>query len=222
MYAIIAGGGRVGYYLAKTLAAEGHEVLLIEKCSTVSNEVRPVLGDIILEGDACETRTMEIAGVNRADVVAAVTGEDDDNLVICQLAKQRFGVKRTIARVNNPQNEELFARLGIDQTVSSTKIIYNLIEQEMETGLVVPLSTLRRGNLELVEVTVTPISPSANHKLADINLPEQCLIITVLRGERAIIPNGDMVIEPHDSLVAILDVRREKEFREVIAPSRRS
>ena len=221
MYAVIAGGGRVGYYLAKTLLAEGHEVVLVEKRPTELHPLSLALGDIILTGDACEARTMDEAGVSRADVVAAVTGEDDDNLVICQMAKQRFGVKRTIARVNNPDNVDLFSRLGIDQTVNSTQIIYNLIEQEMETGSIVPLTTLKRGNLELLEVAVTPLSPSVGKMLSDIELPADCLIITILRGESVMIPQGSTVLEPHDSLVAVVSSAREKEFREIISPGRR-
>ena len=222
MYVVIAGGGKVGYYLAKTLLAENHEVVLLEKGPACCASLLSVLGDVVLLGDACEARTMETAGVNRADVVAAVTGEDDDNLVICQMAKQRFGVKRTIARVNNPENEDLFSRLGIDQTVTSTRIIYNLIEQEIESGAVIPLSTLRRGNLELVEVAVTPISPAAGKSLADIDLPPECQIIIVLRGDRALIPHGATVLEPHDSIIAVVEARHERELREIISPSRRS
>jgi trk system potassium uptake protein len=130
-------------------------------------------------------------------------------------------VRRTIARVNNPDNEDLFMKLGIDQTVSSTRIIYNLIEQEIESGAVVPLSTLRRGNLELVEVTVTPLSPTVGRLLSDIALPPDCLIITLLRDDKVLIPQGNTMIEPHDSLVAVVDASRERELRDVISPARR-
>ncbi len=222
MFVVIAGGGMVGYYLAKTLVAESHEVVLIEKRSVQSGPLALSLGDVVVNGDACETTTMELAGVSRADVVAAVTGEDDDNLVICQMAKQRFGVKRTIARVNNPENEILFSKLGIDQTVNSTRIIYNLIEQEIESGAVIPLSALRRGNLELVEVSLTPFSPAAGRLLSDIHLPQDCSIIALLREDKALIPQPDMMLEPHDSLVAIVDATREKEFRDIITSPRRS
>jgi trk system potassium uptake protein TrkA len=221
MYVVVAGGGRVGYYLAKTLAADNHEVVLIEKGSAQCLTLSMSLGDMVLHGDACEARTMELAGVNRADVVAAVTGEDDDNLVICQMAKQ-LGVKRTIARVNNPKNEDLFAILGIDQTVSSTRIIYNLIEQEIESGSVVPLSALRRGNLELVEVSVTAMSPTVGQTLADLSLPHECQIVAVLRGEEALIPHGDTELRAHDSLVAVVSSTQEKELREMISPKRRA
>jgi trk system potassium uptake protein len=196
-------------------------VVLIEKRPAACSDIASELGDALIHGDACEARTMEKAGVNRADVVAAVTGEDDDNLVICQMAKQRFDVRRTIARVNNPDNEDLFMKLGIDQTVSSTRIIYNLIEQEIESGAVVPLSTLRRGNLELVEVTVTPLSPTVGRLLSDIALPPDCLIITLLRDDKVLIPQGNTMIEPHDSLVAVVDASRERELRDVISPARR-
>src|SRR5207248_3307500 len=127
MYIIIGGGGEVGYYLTKNLLHQGHEVLLLEKSSKRANTLNDELGQSVLRGDACEARTMEDAGARRADVVIAVTGEDDDNLVICQLAKKRFKVGRTIARLNNPRNEALFQKLGIDITVSPTRAILSLI-----------------------------------------------------------------------------------------------
>ena len=120
MYIIVVGGGKVGYYLTKTLVNEGYEVLLIEKNSRKADIYSERFGSVILEGDGAESTTLEAAGIGRADVVIAVTGEDEDNLVICQTAKKRFNVPRTIARVNNPKNEEIFKKLGIDVTVSST------------------------------------------------------------------------------------------------------
>src|SRR5579883_1910374 len=127
MYIIIAGGGKVGYYLAKELLADGHEILVIEKDHKSVMQIGGELGEgAVMRGMADEAATMERAGGNRADLVIAVTGDDEDNLVICQMARLRFNVPRTIARVNNPQNEELFHRLGIDITVSSTKLILSL------------------------------------------------------------------------------------------------
>ncbi|HPP75753.1 MAG TPA: TrkA family potassium uptake protein, partial [Armatimonadota bacterium] len=142
MYIIVAGGGKVGYYLTKTLVAEGHEVLLIEQDVREVSRLSEELGEVVMHGDASEMRTMKEAGMERADVVVSVTGDDGDNLVITQLAKRKFGVPRTIARVNNPKNEQLFHRLGIDQTVVSTKIIFNLIEQQIETDQVIPIAAL--------------------------------------------------------------------------------
>ena len=128
MYIIIGGGGDVGYYLTQNLLRQGHEVLLLEKENTRFSTLLEELGQSVFKGDACEASTMEEAGARRADVVIAVTGEDEDNLVICQTAKQRFNVARTIARLNNPRHEQLFMKLGIDVTVSPTKSILSLID----------------------------------------------------------------------------------------------
>ena len=160
MYIVIVGGGNVGYYLAKTLSTTSHEVLLMEKDRQVHRMIAEELGEIAVQGDGCEVRLLEEAGVGRADVVVAATGDDEDNLVICQMSKRMFNVPRTIARVNNPLNEDLFHRFGIDATVSSTKIIYNLIEQEIQTGQVTPLAALKRGRLEIVDIEISENSAS--------------------------------------------------------------
>ncbi|MFQ5880434.1 MAG: potassium channel family protein, partial [Dehalococcoidia bacterium] len=123
MYIIVVGGGKVGYYLAKELVEDGHEVLAIEKDSAKCAAIAEELGDIVLRGDGCEVRVLEQAGMGRADMVIAVTGDDEDNLVVCQVAKHRFGVGRTIARINNPKNELIFKKLGIPTTVSATAAI---------------------------------------------------------------------------------------------------
>ena len=135
----------MGYHLTKTLAQEGHEVLLIEKDRKSTEYLSEQLGDLVMLGDGCEVRTMAEAGMARANVVVAVTGDDEDNLVICQMAKRKFGVPRTLARVNDPRNEALFQELGIDQTVSSTRVIFNLLEQQIESGQVIPLAALKKG-----------------------------------------------------------------------------
>src|SRR5215470_9242710 len=168
MYIIIVGGGGVGYYLARTLVKANHEVLLLERDRAAHRRLSEELGEVVMQGDGCEVRIMEEAGGARADAVVAVTGDDDDNLVICQMAKMKFNVPRTIARVNNPRNEVIFHRLGIDATVSSTKIIYNLIEQEIETGEVIPLAALSRGNIEIVEVEISIKSPVLGKMVGDI------------------------------------------------------
>src|SRR5438876_4422623 len=151
-----------------------------------------------MQGDACEVRMMEEAGRARADAVVAVTGDDEDNLVICQMAKMKFNVPRTIARVNNPRNEELFHRLGIDGTVSSTKIIYNLIEQEIETGEVIPLAALKRGNIEIVEIEIGLKSPVLNKKVSELTLPHDALIISIIRGEYGMLPAAETRFQDGD------------------------
>src|SRR5438132_3695590 len=159
MYIIIGGGGDVGYYLTKSLLGQGHEVLLLEKGNTRYQALSEELGQSVVRGDACEARTMEEVGANRADVVISVTGEDEDNLVICQMAKKRFNVARTIARLNNPKHEQLFQKLGIDVTVSPTKAILSLIESELPGTHFINVVTLKRAGLEVVEMTLPPTSP---------------------------------------------------------------
>lgn len=217
MYIIIVGGGNVGYYLGKQLVAARHEVLIMEKdrtrCRTISEE----LGEVVMQGDGCEVAMQTEAGFGRADVVVAVTGSDDDNLVVCQMAKMEHSVPRTISRVNDPRNEKLFHKLGIDATVSSTKIIYNLIEQEVGGGEVIPLAALNRGNIEIVEVEIGTKSPVLERTIGSLVLPDEALIISVIRDGHAILPNGDTRIHLDDSIIALVNADLEPELREVFA-----
>lgn len=215
MYVIVVGAGKVGYHLAKTLIQEGHEVLLLEKDRKTVDGFTDLLGELIVHGDGCEIRTMSEVGMGRANVVVAVTGDDEDNLVICQMAKRKFGVPRTIARVNDPKNEELFKELGIDQTVSSTRIIFNLLEQQIETGQVIPLAALKRGEIEVVEANITSSSNVLGMKIGQLDLPPNTLIISVIRDEYAIIPHSDTKLRDGDSVIAMIKAERERELRAV-------
>jgi trk system potassium uptake protein len=215
MYIIIVGGGSVGYYLAKTLVRTQHEVLVLEKNRATHKLVAEELGEVVMQGDGCEVRIMEEAGVGRADAVVAVTGEDEDNLVICQMAKLKFNVPRTIARINDPRNEQLFHTLGIDATVNSTKIIYNLIEQEIESGEVIPLAALKRGNIEIVEVEISAKSPVLNKAIQHLPMPEDALIICVIRQEHGMIPTVDTRFEDGDSVIALVRADLEHELRTI-------
>ncbi|MGD0205599.1 MAG: TrkA family potassium uptake protein, partial [Dehalococcoidia bacterium] len=152
MYIIIVGGGKVGYYLAKQLVEDGHEVLVIEKDAAKCQQIADELGDIAVRGDGCEGTTLDAAGTGRADLFIAVTGDDEDNLVACQVAKNKFDVRRTVARINNPKNEIIFKKLGIDTTVSSTALLLANIEQELPSHPLIPLLTLKGSGLEIVEV----------------------------------------------------------------------
>jgi trk system potassium uptake protein TrkA len=217
MYMIVVGGGKVGYYLAKELVEEGHEVLVIEqdaaKCERISEE----LGDIALLGDGCEAATMEIAGFGRADMVLAVTGDDEDNLVSCQVAKHMFNVPRTIARINNPKNEAIFRKLGIDTTVSATAAVLAQIEQELPTHPLIPLLRLKGGGLEIVEVKVPPDSATVGKKVVDILLPQQALIVLTIDKEGVPrIPTGDTVIHADDDVVAVTRVEHEDALRAIL------
>jgi len=215
MYIIIGGGGDVGYYLTRNLLNHGHEVLLLEKQAVRYQTLSDELGQAVLKGDACEARTMEEAGARRADMVIAVTGEDEDNLVICQMAKKRFNVTRTIARLNNPKHEELFQKLGIDVTISPTKSILSLIETELPGPRFVPLMTLKRAGLDIVEMNIPPLSPAVGKKLTQINLPRRCNLVLIIRGTEPIFPIGDTELMANDDIYALVTREAEEELRTV-------
>ena len=217
MYVIIAGGGKVGYYLGKELLADGHEVLVIERDYKTANQLGTQLGEgAVMRGMADEAATMDRAGASRADLVIAVTGEDEDNLVICQVARRRFNVPRTIARVNNPQNEELFHRLGIDITVSSTKLILSLIEQELPSRPFIPLVTLRSIGMEIVELNVLTDSPMIGKRISDLDLPSGSTISLIMRGSETVIPTHDTIVQPDDRLIGFASIAREGELAEAV------
>jgi trk system potassium uptake protein len=213
MYIIIGGGGDVGYYLTRNLLNQGHEVLLLEKGKERFQSLSAELGQSVLRGDACEASTMEEAGAKRADAVIAVTGEDEDNLVICQLAKQRFRVGRTIARLNNPKHDVLFQKLGIDVTVSPTKSILSLVESELPGRRFVLLMTLKRAGLEILEMTVPPLSPVVGKRLEQINLPRRSNLALIMRDNEPIFPSADVQIQANDEIYALVNHDGEEELR---------
>jgi trk system potassium uptake protein TrkA len=214
MYIIVVGGGKVGYYLAKELVAEEHEVLVIEqngsRCSMIAEE----LGDIVMQGDGCEVATLEKAGMARADIMTAVTGDDEDNLAACQVAKHRFSVPRTVARINNPKNELIFKKLGIDTTVSATAIILAHIEQELPMHPLIPLMTLKGSGLEMVEVKVPSDADVVGKSIKEILLPHQSLITLVVGADgNPRLPAGDTVIQAGDEVVAVTMMESEQVLR---------
>jgi trk system potassium uptake protein TrkA len=218
MYVVIVGGGKVGFYLARSLVADGAEVLVIEKDPNKCDRIRAeILGALTFCGDGCEMSVLEQAGAGRADVVAAVTGDDEDNLVICQITKGRFGVGRTIARINNPRNEAVFGRLGIDVTVSSTSIIQAQIEQQIPTASLVHLLTLHGKGIELVEMHVQPGSPAGGHAIEELGLPDDSLICMIIRDGHAMVPSGSSLLEIGDQLVAVVGLAHEPLLRQILA-----
>jgi trk system potassium uptake protein TrkA len=217
MYIIVVGGGKVGYYLAKELVEEGHEVLVIEKDATKVERIAEDLGDITLRGDGCEAVTMEMAGFGRADMVIAVTGDDEDNLVVCQVAKAKFNVPRALARINNPKNEEIFKRLGIDTTVSATSAILAQIEQELPTHPLIPLLTLKGGGLEMVEVKVPENSAAVGKRIGEILLPQQSLIALIVDEDGVPrVPKNDTVVRAGDEVVAVTRTENQDALRSVL------
>ncbi len=215
MYVIVVGGGKVGYYLTKQLLSEGHEVLLLEKDRRRQAILAEQMGEVVVQGDGCEVRIMSEAGFGRADVIVAVTGDDEDNLVICQMAKRKFQAPRTVARVNDPDNVALFEKLGIDTTVSSTQIIFNLLDQQIETGEIIPLAALKNGNIEIVAITVSERSPVLGKNVRDLPLPGDALIISVVRNQHALLPQGDVRFENGDTAIAMVVADEEPQLRHI-------
>lgn len=216
MYIIVAGGGKVGYFLSKSLVAEGHEVLIIEKNAKKCQAIADDLGSIVIRGDACEAATLEETGAARADVIVAVTGDDEDNLVICQMAKVKYHVPRTIARINNPRNEKIFKLLGIDVTVSTTELILAHIQQEISAPDLIHLLRLRHADLEIVEARITPDARAAHRPLRDLGIPSTCAISAIIRNGKVVIPTGETRLEPDDEVIAACAPASEDALREAL------
>ncbi len=183
MYVIVVGGGEAGYYIAKALLNSAHEVLVIEsderRCAIIGDN----LGNIVIRGDGCEAATLEDVGTNRADLLIAVTGDDEDNLVACQVAKHKFNVPRTIARLKNPKHERLFKKLGVDVTVSSTNLVLANIKQELPDNPVYSLLAIKGGALEVVSIKIPSDSVMDGKSLGEIDLPEESIVCLVVRKD---------------------------------------
>ena len=205
MYAIIAGAGKVGRNLARELISKGHEVTLIEssRASYLANEEE--FEHAVQYGDATELWVLERSGIQRADLVIAVTGDDEDNILVCQVAKEKYLCDRVIARVNNPRNHDHFRLLGIQPAVSATDLILRLIEHEVPRYGLVHLLALEEERLEIIELEVSDDAPAVGLKVADVSLPEGSLIISVLRGGAGFVPKPDTVIEAGDEVLLVLD-----------------
>jgi trk system potassium uptake protein len=205
MYVVIAGAGKVGWNLARELMAKGNEVTVIESDRARYLTVEQELEHAIQYGDATELWVLERAGINRADLTIAVTGDDEDNLLICQVAKEKYLCARIIARVNNPRNRRYFELLGIQPAVSATDLILRLIEHEVPSYGLVHLLDLRDEQLEIIELEVASGSPAAGRPVRDVALPEGSLIIYVLREGRGFVPSSDTVIDAGDEVLLVLD-----------------
>ena len=218
MYVIVVGAGKVGWNLTRELLEKGHEVTLLdndrERYATVEQE----LEHNIQYGDASELWVLERAGIQRADMVIAVTGDDEDNMLICQVAKEKYLVDRTIARVNNPRNREHFELLGIKPVVSATDLILRLIEHEVPEYGLVHLLDLPEQHLEIIEMLLPEDSRAAGQRVGDLQMPEGTLLISVLRGSEGFVPTADTVLESGDEILAVLDPRVEEDLTAFFGP----
>lgn len=218
MYIIVGGGGKVGFHLALELLQGNHEVLIIEQDPARASAIAEELGENVLLGDSCEASILDSAGVARADLVAAVTGDDEDNLVICEVARRR-GVPRTIARINNPKNELLFKKRGIETTISATQAVLAQIEQELPTAPVIPLLQLHSG-LEIVEMKLPETSPVIGRSVREILLPPESIISLIVDpGGVPRIPSGDTRLSPGDALVLVAREESMPMLREALIGS---
>jgi trk system potassium uptake protein len=213
MYAIIAGGGNVGFFLARELIEQGHEILIIENNGERAEFIANELGNVVLRGNADEASTLAEAGAERADVIIAVTGDDPRNLVLCQVAKRRFGTPRTLARINDPRNESLFLMLGIDATVNATQVMLSVLEQEIPQANLVPLLRLRNTDIEVVEALVGAGSRITGLPLREIDLPPESTVAVVIRSGSAFFPNGSTVLKAGDEVVALTRSVHEPRLR---------
>ncbi len=205
MYIIIVGASKAGVNLAKTLLSGGHEVTIIDQDKTKVTLLSENFGDAIMLGNGANASVLKVAGANRANVVAALTGDDATNLVICQLTKLMFMTPRTISRVSDPANEEIFQSIGVDATINSTRILNYLIEEQVQAGdVVVPLFPLKGGDVELVQVDVPRGSYIIDKKIKDLGLPEGIIIVTIYREDKTLIPKGETIFKQNDEVIAIV------------------
>ncbi len=218
MYIIIVGGGKTGSHLADILLADHYEVTIVEKRAEILAKLEQEISAIsIIAGDGCDPAVLQEAGIARADVVAAVTGDDEDNLVVSTLAKNEFHVPRVIARVNHHKNEWLFTKeMGVDVSVSRAHIIAQLIEEESALGDIVTLLKLRRGDVALVEETLKEKSRAVGRKVSELALPKNCVLVTILRGNEVIFPSGNTVLQAGDEVLAVANVAAEPELERIL------
>jgi trk system potassium uptake protein len=217
MYIVIAGGGKVGANLARSVLDLGHEVTLIEQRRDKFEVLEEEFEHRVQQGDATELFVLERAGLARPpDLVVAVTGDDEDNMVICQMAQEKYGVSKVIARVNDPRNQPYFDLLGISPTVSATSIILAMIEHEVPEHGLIHLLQLRKENLEIVEVQLEPDSPCVGKKIGGIELPGGARLITVMREGHAQMADGGTELKAGDQVLAVLEPGKEEELRRVL------
>jgi trk system potassium uptake protein TrkA len=216
MYFVVAGAGEVGLHLSQALLEAGHEVTILEADRRRANYVQERLGSIVMNAAADEGRAQMEAGCNRADALIAVTGDDAKNLVICQLAKLNCHTPRVIARVNNPKNEIVFKTLGIDETISSTRVLMGVIEQELPTGGFLPLMPLAGTANELIEAEIAPGTAPAGKTIASLRLPSGALVGGIVRRGKLMHADEDTKLEVGDRLIVLSPTASESEVRKAL------
>jgi len=220
MFVIIVGGGRTGAQLARLLVEQEHEVHLVENRRDVLARIhRELPTEVIFEGNAINTQVLEQAGIREAQVLAAVTSNDDQNLALCYYARKQYGVRRTIARVNNPRNAWLFdQKFHVDVAISQADIMATLIEEEMSMGDMMTLLKLRRGNYSIVEEKVPPGAKAIGVSIKDLGLPDHCVIAAIVRKGEVIVPRGVTTFQAGDEVLAVTDTEGADELARLLTP----
>ncbi|MHB1483625.1 MAG: potassium channel family protein [Saccharofermentanales bacterium] len=203
MRSIIIGGGKIGYNLLKTLKDKNHKIILIERNEDTCIKIADELDAVVIHGDGTDMAVLEEAGIKGAEVVAAVTGTDEENMVICQIAKKQFNVEKIIARVNNPKNIFIFKSLGINRIVCSTALIADMIEYELNSESYRIIQTLEHGEMVLAEVTIEKQNSWRDKEIKDLVLPDECVIVSVIRDDNVIYPKGNTKILENDKVLFI-------------------
>ncbi len=220
MLAVIIGGGRGGSYLAGDLQTQGYRIKVVDRRPGVAAKLRQEIGGDVICGDGCSPQILDQVGVSKADLVVALTHNDEDNLVVCRLAKHHFHVPRVIARVNNPLNEWLYTKdWGVDVAISQVHLTSKVIEEEIGLGELVTLLKLNRGEAALVELRLPETSPCRGKAIRDVNLPSDAVIVSVIRAGKLVIPRGDTVFEAGDEILAVSTVAAEKPLKDILVGS---
>jgi trk system potassium uptake protein len=215
VYIVLAGGGKVGRFIAVELLRDGHAVTIIERVEARCENLLRDHDLLVIHGDACDVRYLEQARLERADVFVATTGDDDDNFVACQLARTSFDVPRVISRVNTPRNEEIFSKLHIE-AVSTTTLISRLIREEVTVGELIHLYTLRRGKANLVEIDIPPTVQGESPPVSELGVPPGAVLVCVFRGELTVIPHGLTTLQAGDQVIALTSPELEEELRTAV------
>jgi trk system potassium uptake protein TrkA len=220
MFVIIVGGGNTGSYLAKLLLDGGHTVKVVEQRPLVLEKMEgEIPSESILVGDGSSPQVLEAAGVLKANVLAAVTGSDETNLVVTSLARFEFNVPRVIARLNNPKNAWLFTpEMGVDVALNQADILARLVAEEMSLGDMMTLLKLRKGEYSLIEEKVHPLSIAVNKNLRDLKIPEECVLVAIIRKSKLFIPHGDTVLQPADEVLALVHASELKQLAILLGP----
>jgi len=217
MYILIVGGGNLGLNLAKALISEGHEILIVEKDKESCRNIANSIGPVFVNGDGCETATLNNAGAGRAELFIAVAGNDEDNLIACQIAKHRFNIKRTIARVRNPKNESVFKRLGIDNVVCSTKIILQSIEEKVPSSQISRLMKFKNDSMQIFSIRIPEDSPHKGLTLRETKLPEGYEAILLIREDgKTKRPDNDDIIRSGDQYLVLGPIQNEEKIRSTL------